>query len=224
MQEIAEVAHRAGALFHADSAQSAGKIEIEVADLGVDMLTIAGHKLYGPKGIGALYARRGLRIDPLIHGAGQEQGLRAGTENVASIVGLGKACDIARGDLANERARLTELRDRLHALLEARIPGLLLNGHPSVRLPNTLNVSFPEAIGQAVLEHTPDVAASTGSACHSGLTEPSPVLMAMGLPAERALGAVRLSLGRWTTERDVERAADLLAEGYLAATALSPSI
>jgi cysteine desulfurase len=224
MQEIAEVAHRAGALFHADSAQSAGKIEIEVADLGVDMLTIAGHKLYGPKGIGALYARRGLRIDPLIHGAGQEQGLRAGTENVASIVGLGKACDIARGDLANERARLTELRDRLHALLEARIPGLLLNGHPSLRLPNTLNVSFPEAIGQAVLEHTPDVAASTGSACHSGLTEPSPVLMAMGLPAERALGAVRLSLGRWTTERDVERAADLLAEGYLAATALSPSI
>lgn len=224
LKEIGRIAREAGVLFHTDAAQSIGKIGVQVDDLRLDMLTIAAHKVYGPKGIGALYVRRGTHLDSLIHGSGQEQGLRAGTENVASIVGMGKACDIAQGHLPDEEPRLEHLRDALHESLQLRIPGLMLNGHPVHRLRNTLNVSLPGALGQAVLEYTPEVAASTGSACHSGLTEPSPVLLAIGLPAERALGALRLSLGRWTTPRDVDRAADLLAEGYAAATALSPSL
>lgn len=214
--EIASIARDNGVLLHIDAAQSAGKIPIDVNELGVDLLTIAGHKVYGPKGIGALYVRRGTILDPLVHGSGQERGLRAGTENVASIVGLGMACELASGEL-NGPHHLLELRDLLHRLLDERIPGTLVNGHPTQRLPNTLNVSLPGALGQAVLAYAPGVAASTGSACHSGASDPSPVLTAMGLPAERALGALRLSLGRWSTEDEMRRAADLLQQGYAAA-------
>jgi cysteine desulfurase len=148
--------------------------------------------------------------------------MRAGTENVASIVGLGVACSIAQEEQPEDERRLVRLRDELGRLLDEKVGGIQLNGHPSRRLPNTLNVSFPEVVGQEVLDRSPGVAASTGAACHSGQTEPSSVLMAMGLPLERALGAVRLSLGRWSTEEEVERAAEALAAGYRSAARLSP--
>jgi cysteine desulfurase len=212
--EVANITRAAGVLFHVDAAQSAGKIAIDVNALGIDLLTVAGHKLYGPKGIGALFIRRGVRIDPLIHGSGQELGMRAGTENVASIVGLGKAADLARADLPQECERLRSLRDRLLERLCDAVPGLALNGHPIHRLPNTLNVSFPGVPGSAVLGMAPNVAASTGAACHSGMSDPSPVLIAMGLPLDRATGAIRLSLGRWTSESDIDRAACSLAEAH----------
>ena len=222
--EIARIARQAGVLLHVDAAQSVGKIEVDVGDLGVDLLTIAAHKLYGPKGVGALYVRRGTRIDPIIHGSGQERGLRAGTENIAGIVGLGKACELARREVAKEKPRLLNLRDHLQRLLERRLSGTVLNGHPTQRLPNTVNVSLPVPLAQAVLAYAPGVAASTGSACHSGLTEPSPVLTAMGLSPERALGALRLSLGRWSTAEEIERSVELLAEGYRAATVGDPTL
>ena len=224
IRTISQVTRQAGVLLHVDAAQSAGKVEVDVDHLGVDLLTIAGHKLYAPKGIGALYVRSGTRIDPIIHGSGQEHGLRAGTENVAGIVGLGKACQLAQQKLPTEGPRLQALRDTLHRGLEERVPALLLNGHPQHRLPNTLNVSLPGVLGQSVLTLTPGVAASTGSACHSGVTEPSPVLTAMGLPADRALGAVRLSLGRWSTESEMEQAAALLEAGYASARVTSPAL
>ncbi len=212
---IAALARRHGVLVHTDAAQSVGKVPVDVAELGVDLLTVAGHKLYAPKGVGALYVRRGTVLDPLIHGAGHEGGRRAGTENVAGIVGLGAACAVARERLAVDLPRLTALRDRLGAALLAA--GWVLNGHPTARLPNTLNVSLEGAEGEEVLRRAPSVAASTGAACHSGQLEPSAVLLAMGLSRARALGAVRLSLGRWTTEAEVDRAAEALVAAGRAA-------
>lgn len=209
---IGEIARARGIPLHTDAAQSVGKIPTRVDELGVDLLTVAGHKLYGPKGVGALYVRSGLTLEPLIHGAGHEGGLRAGTENVAGMVGIGMACHIAEETLATEMARLQELRDQLHQALSQEVGGVHLNGHPSRRLPNTLNVSFAGVDSTALLAAVPGVAASTGSACHSGRTEPSSVLLAMGVPEELALGAVRFSLGRWTTAEGVEQAAALLAE------------
>lgn len=212
--EIAIAAHRRGVLVHSDAAQSVGKIPTNVDELGVDLLTVAGHKLYAPKGIGALYVRAGTTLEPLIHGAGHEGGRRAGTENVAYIVALGKACAVAAETMAEYGPRMLELRDRLRRLLAEGISGLGLNGHLTERLPNTLNVSFPGVDGEELLRATPEVAASTGSACHAGRTEPSGVLLAMGLSAERALGAVRLSLGKFTSEDEVDEAAAALVAGW----------
>ena len=158
----------AGAWTHTDAAQSVGKVPVRVRSLGVDLLSIAGHKLYAPKGVGALYVRRGIAIAPFALGAGHERGLRPGTENVASIVGLGAACELARRDLDKVTTTVCALRDQLHTTLAAEIPGLALNGHRDLRLPNTLNVRFPGATGGAVLEGAPEIAASTGSACHEG--------------------------------------------------------
>ncbi|MGH2495398.1 MAG: cysteine desulfurase family protein [Ktedonobacteraceae bacterium] len=212
LTDIARIAHRHGALLHSDAAQSVGKIPTIVSELGVDLLTIAGHKLYAPKGIGALYVRRGLQLEPVIYGGGQESGRRAGTENVASMVALGAACKLAYAQLPESLTRLRDLRDRLHHRLEQELPGRIhLNGHESQRLPNTLNVSVEGVIGEEVLAATPQIASSTGSACHEGNTEPSPVLMAMGHKRETALGALRLTLGRWSTEEEIERAARLLS-------------
>jgi cysteine desulfurase len=212
---IAALAHRRGVLLHTDAAQSVGKLPVDVAALGVDLLALAGHKLYAPKGIGVLYVRRGTVLDPFVHGAGHEGGRRAGTENVAGIVGLGAACAVAQARLPADQPRLTALRDRLEQALVGA--GWVRNGHPTERLPNTLNVSLPGAEGEDVLARAPAVAASTGSACHSGHTQPSPVLLAMGISRARALGAVRLSLGRWTTAADVDRgAAALVAAGRAA--------
>jgi cysteine desulfurase len=212
---IAEIVHRRGALLHSDAAQAVGKLRVRPRELGVDLLTVAGHKLYAPKGIGALYVRRGLEqlLEPVIYGGGQEHGLRAGTENVAGIVALGKACELAAASLPQSEERLRHLRDYLHALLERALPGRVhLNGHPSERLPNTLNVSIDGIVGEELLAATPGLASSTGSACHEGSTEPSPVLTAMRVPRERALAALRLTVGRWTDEAQLEQAARLIIE------------
>jgi cysteine desulfurase len=214
--DIARMAHDHGALFHTDAAQAAGKIATGVGNLDVDLLTIAGHKMYAPKGVAALYHRRGVALEPLVHGGGQEGGRRSGTENVAYVVALGAACVLARLGLAAEVDRIRGLRDLLHERLRDRLGRRLgravrLNGDPERRLPNTLNVSVDGIDARAVLAATPALAASTGSACHAGSAEPSGVLVAMGLPPDRAGAAVRLSLGRWTTEADVDGAVDALA-------------
>ena len=210
--ELARTAHAFGALFHTDAAQTVGKIPVDVDDLDVDLLTLVGHKMYAPKGIAALYRRDQLPLEPLVPGGGQESGLRAGTENVALAVALGAAADLAQHDLdTGAPARLAVLRDRLHRELCRRLPGRVhLNGHPDQRLPHTLNISIDGIGSDALLAQLPELATSTGSACHSADPEPSPVLHAMGLEPERGLGAIRLSLGRWTTDRDVSRAWDLL--------------
>ena len=210
----AAMAEAGGALLHTDAAQSVGKVPIDVRALRIDLLSIAGHKLYAPKGVGALYVRHGTRLTPFTLGASHERGLRPGTENVASIVGLGTACAIARDTLEATSARVRSLRDRLWALLAERVPGLQLNGHPEKRLPNTLNVRFPRVSGTALLNATPEVAASTGSACHEGHETASGVLLAMGIPAAEAVGSIRLTLGRQTTDDDISRAADALARAW----------
>jgi len=211
IQGIAEHCRLAGIISHTDCAQSLGKVPVNVRDLGVDLLTIAGHKLYAPKGIGALFVRRGVSLEPLIHGAGHERGRRAGTENVPYIVGLGKAAELAAASLPAATDRLKALRDRLHYKLSVALgERLILNGHPELRLPNTLNVNFVGHVGSELLEKVPGVAASTGSACHEGKVSQSPVLCAMGVPPEVGKGAVRLSVGRFTTEEEVDRAAEML--------------
>lgn len=212
--ELSALAHERGSLSHTDAAQAVGKIRTRVDELGVDLLSIAGHKLYAPKGVGALFVRRGVRLAPVLLGAGHERGLRPGTENVASIVGLGMACELAVVDLDEEAGRQRKLRDELWARLCAEVPGVVLNGHPRARLPNTLNVSFPEVRGSAVLAAAPALAASTGSACHEGGETASAVLTAMGLGAATALGAVRLSLGRSTTDALIDQAARALARAW----------
>lgn len=212
--DLAALARACGAVVHTDAAQSAGKIPVDVDSLGVDLLSVAGHKLYAPKGVGALYVRRGTPLTPLLLGAGHERGLRPGTENVASIVGLGVACERARRDLDVLGTRLRALRDRLWNELEARVPGLALNGHPDRRLPNTLNVRFPGVSGRALLEATREVAASTGSACHAGGESASSIVLAMGVTPQDALGSVRLTLGRSTTQGNVLRAAAALGRNW----------
>lgn len=207
---LADLAHAAGALMHVDAAQAAGKIVVDVDELGCDLLTLAGHKCYAPKGVGALYVRGGTPLQPIQFGAGHERGLRPGTENVPHIVAFGCAARLARDGLAADAARMRELRDDLHARIKAAIPGLALNGHETERLPNTLNVSFPGVAGWDVLARAPTLAASTGSACHAGSHAVSGVLGAMGLSAGRAAGAVRLSLGRFTGQADIELAAAAL--------------
>lgn len=212
--ELAGLARTAGALVHTDAAQSIGKVPVRVGDLGVDLLSVAGHKLYAPKGVGALYVRRGTPLHPVVVGASHERGLRPGTENVASIVGLGVACERVTRDLAATAVRMRALRDQLWNRLASAVPGLALNGHRDLRLPNTLNVRFPHASGTAVLEGAPEVAASTGSACHEGGESASAVILAMGVAAGDALGSVRLTLGRGTTEDDVARAAEALGRSW----------
>ena len=211
IRAIAGFARERGILVHTDAAQSLGKLRVDVGELGVDLLTIAGHKLYAPKGVGVLYVRKGVKLEPFIHGAGHEHGRRAGTENVPYLVALGKACEVARQSLPEATLKLRKLRDRLwnalHAALGDRI---VLNGHPELRLPNTLNVNFVGHIGAELLQKTPEIAASTGSACHEGQIELSPVLCAMGVPPQLGKGAVRLSVGRFTTEDEIDRAAEAL--------------
>ncbi|MFZ5870644.1 MAG: cysteine desulfurase family protein, partial [Actinomycetota bacterium] len=211
--DIAEVTRPRGVLLHTDAAQSAGKVRLDVDALGVDLLTVVGHKMYAPKGIAALVVRDGVVLEPLVGGGGQERGLRAGTENVAGTVALGAAAELAAEALAaGETARLSALRDQLHAELGRRLPGRLhLHGHPTDRLPNTLNVRIDGTTGRDLLAATPGVAASTGSACHAGADQPPTGLLALGLTAEQAAAAMRLTVGRWTTARDVTRAAELLA-------------
>jgi cysteine desulfurase len=211
IRDIATIAHERGVLMHTDAAQSLGKVPVDVREMGVDLLSVAGHKLYAPKGVGALYVRAGVKVEPLIHGAGHENGRRAGTENVPYVVALGTACALARQSLPQTTERLRSLRDRLwQQLLVGLGERVTLNGHPDWRLPNTLNVNFAGHIGAELLRKVPEIAASTGSACHEGSVCLSPVLEAMGVPAALGRGAIRLSVGRFTTEAEVDQAAALL--------------
>jgi len=212
IREIGALAREAGVAFHTDAAQSVGKIPVDVEELQVDFLTVAGHKFYAPKGVGALYVRGGAAFTPLLHGASQEGGHRAGTENVPYLVALGAACRLARERLPGATAHLQGLRDRLHELLLAEVPSLILNGPEVERIPNTLNVSFPGISGGELMAGLPELASSLGSACHTGQEAVSPVLAAMGVPLGLARGAVRFSVGYPTTRAEVDQAAALLRE------------
>jgi cysteine desulfurase len=210
---IAAAARAVAAVVHTDAAQAIGKIEVAVDALAVDLLSIAGHKCYAPKGVGALYRRAGTPLGPVLLGAGQERGLRPGTENVASIVGLGAACELAGGRLAADGARLAVLRDTLWKQLRDAIPAMVRHT-PQDCLPNTLMVSFPDVLGRDVLAASPGLAASTGSACHAGRDTPAATLLAMGSTPEVALGAVRLCLGHGTSAADIDSAIRILRASY----------
>ncbi|NWF81104.1 MAG: cysteine desulfurase [Chloroflexi bacterium] len=212
LRAIADLAHARDILVHSDAAQSVGKLPVRMDTLEVDLLTVAGHKLYAPKGVGALIVRRGVALEPFIRGAGHEHGLRAGTENVPYLVGLGQAAEIVGARLDTYQERTRSLRDILHAAIRAAVPDALLNGHLTERLPNTLNLSFPGVNAAALLARIRDqVACSTGSACHAGHAEPSSVLLAMGREPALAAGALRLSLGWDTTEAEVQASATVIA-------------
>jgi cysteine desulfurase len=218
---LGSLAHEAGALFHTDAAQAAGKIPLDVEAMRVDLLSISGHKLYGPKGVGALYVRRRprVRLAPLFSGGGQERGLRAGTLPAPLIVGLGEACRIAGAEMQADQARIASLRDRLMAALGRQIPGIALNASEDARIPGNLNLTFPAATAQALMEAAPDLCVSTGSACSSAEVEPSYVLKALGLSDAAASRTLRIGIGRFTSAADIDSAAAMLAEAHAAASA-----
>lgn len=216
IEKFCAIAHEKGALFHTDAAQSVGKIKTDVGELGVDLLTVAGHKFYGPKGVGALYVKTGTPIAPIFHGGGQESGLRSGTENVIHIVALGEAAQVAGERLIADGERIRELRDLLFIAIADKCPVRLI-GHPELRLPNTLNLAFELCKGSRVLEGAPDVAAGTGAACHDRNVTLSPVLAAMKISPMIGRGAVRLSLGRFTTREEVIIAAQQLSRAAISA-------
>jgi cysteine desulfurase len=211
--EIASLAKSRGIRVHSDAAQSLGKIPVDVKELEIDLLSMAGHKLYAPKGVGALYIRSGVRLETFMHGAGQEMRRRAGTENVLEIVGLGKACEIAARNLEHNRRHMQAMRDRLHAAITAGVKEVRLNGHAEKRLPNTLSLSFRNMEANRILEAIGmEIAASAGAACHADSVEISHVLKAMGVPIEWAKGTLRLTTGRMTTAPEIDRAATLIVE------------
>ena len=215
IREISEFCRGRGVLLHTDAAQSIGKMRTFVDELGVDLLSIAGHKFYAPKGVGALYVRRGVALEPVLHGAGHERGLRPGTENTPYIVALGKAADLAHKAVDEAGDRMAGLRDRLLENLRSTLGSLLtVHGQHAQRLPNTLSVNFPKVSGPDLLARTPELCASTGSACHSGMANVSSTLAALGLSPEQTRGTVRLSVGWYTSEDDVDRAANLLLEAW----------
>ncbi|MDW7674254.1 MAG: aminotransferase class V-fold PLP-dependent enzyme, partial [Bacillota bacterium] len=203
LAEISRIARKHNILFHSDAAQSVGKISTRVDELGVDLLSVAGHKLYAPKGVGALYIRQGTPIEPLVHGAGHESGRRAGTENIILAVGLGKACELAEDGLWDTKVK--ELCDYFWDKLKYHFKdNVILNGHPEMRLPNTLNISFKGKVGQDILQKFPQLAASTGSACHAGIVELSPVLKAMKIEEYIGQGTIRFSIGKYTTKEEID--------------------
>ena len=209
--EIAAIAHRRGIVVHTDAAQSLGKIKVDVEAMDVDMLSVAGHKLYAPKGIGALYVRRGLVLETFCHGAGQERGWRAGTENVLEIVGLGKACEIAARDLTANMAHMAAMRDRLHHRISKALSDVSLNGDQKRRLPNTVSLAFKEMEANRILEEIGlEVAASAGAACHADTVSLSHVLEAMQVPLEWAKGTLRFSVGRTTSSEEIDRAVEVV--------------
>ncbi|MBW1818350.1 MAG: cysteine desulfurase [Deltaproteobacteria bacterium] len=212
LSDISWIAREHGIPLHTDAAQAVGKIKVNVAALGVDYLTVAGHKLYGPKGVGALYIKRERSLTPLIHGAAQESGKRAGTENTILAAGLGAAARAAEDGLDTETSKMEAMRDLLEMRLFEGIPGLVLNGHPMERLPNTLNVSVPNLEGGKILDGIPQLMASTGAACHDRTVSLSHVLSAMGVPPEIGMGALRLTVGRLNTMEQMEAAAGLIVD------------
>jgi len=222
--EIGKIAREAGVYFHSDAVQTVGHIPVNVDELKVDLFSISGHKFYGPKGVGALYVRKGTRLVPLMHGGEQEKRRRAGTENVLAIVGLGKAVELAGREVAKEAERLAYLRDKLIKGLGEKIDHIRLNGHPTRRLPNNVNVSVDFVEGESMLLNLDleGICASTGSACSSASLEPSHVLLALGLPPEQAHGSLRFTLGRENTEADVERVLEVLPVIVARLRAMSP--
>jgi len=213
VREVAALCRKRGVATHTDAAQAIGKVPVSVTDLGVDLLSVAGHKLYAPKGVGALYVRDGVEILPQIRGAGHELGRRAGTENVLLAVGLGIACELAQDEVTEEQVRLADLRGRLAAGLRAGCGDLVEHGHPDDRLPNTLSVALPGSNANGLVESlAEELAISAGSACHSGATMISYVLQAMGVEPEFARSTIRLSVGRFTTEEEIDRAVELILE------------
>jgi len=222
--EIDKIAKEAGVYFHTDAVQAVGHIPVDVDDLGVDLLSMSAHKLYGPKGVGALYIRKGTKLTSFMHGGEQERRRRASTENVPGIVGFGKAAELARQEMSEEAERLTCLRDRLVKGLLERIDHTRLNGHPIMRLPNNVNISVDFVEGESMLLNLDleGICASTGSACSSSSLEPSHMLLAMGLSHEQAHGSLRFSLGKWTTEEDIERVLDVLPSVVAKLRAMSP--
>ncbi len=222
--EIGQIAREAGVYFHTDAVQVVGHRPVEVNKLGVDLLAMSAHKFYGPKGVGALYIRKGTRLVSFMHGGGQERRRRASTENVPGIVGLGKAVELARQGMTEEAERLTYLRDKLSKGIRERIDHIRLNGHPQKRLPNNVNVNIDFVEGESMCLNLDleGICVSTGSACSSATLEPSHVLLALGLSPEQAHGSLRLTLGRWTTEEEVERVLEVLPRVIAKLRAMSP--
>ena len=222
--EMARIAKERGVCFHTDAVQTVGHLPINVDELGVDLLSISAHKLYGPKGVGAIYIRKGTRMLPFMHGGDQERRRRASTENVPGIVGFGKACEIAQREMSSERERLTSLRDKLIEGILQRIDHSRLNGHPTQRLPNNVNVSLEFVEGESMLINLDlaGIAASTGSACSSGSLKPSHVLLALGLSPELAHGSLRFTLGRETTQEDIDYVIETLPPIVEKLRAMSP--
>ncbi len=222
--EIGKIAKEAGIYFHTDAVQTAGHIPVDVNELGVDLLSVSAHKLYGPKGVGALYIRRGVKLISFMHGGGQESGRRASTENVPGIVGLGKAVELIQNNIDEEAARLANLRDLLIKGLLERIHHTRLNGHPQNRLPNNVNVSieFVEGESMCLNMDLEGICISTGSACSSSSLEASHVLIAMGLSHEQAHGSLRFTLGSWTTEEEIIRVLEVLPRIVAKLRAMSP--
>ncbi|MEA1910624.1 MAG: IscS subfamily cysteine desulfurase [Spirochaetota bacterium] len=212
IQKICAITHKQGALMHTDAVQALGKIKVDVKDLGIDFLSFSGHKFYGPKGVGGLYIKKGLKIKSLIHGGHQEKGLRAGTVNGPGIAGVGKAAEMARLELEVENSKIAKMRDRLEAGLLKSIPDICINGDSKNRLPGTLNISFPGAEGESILLYLDleGIAVSTGSACATGSLEPSHVLLATGVDIENAHGSIRFSFGRFNVEEDVDYVLSIL--------------
>lgn len=213
IDEISKIARKHGIIVHTDAAQSVGKISTDVNELGVDLLSVAGHKIYAPKGIGALFVREGIQLEKFMHGAGHERNMRAGTENVLEIVGLGKACEIAKLGLKKNMIHMKEMRDRLYNGLKEKIKNIRLNGHPEKRLSNTLSIGFRNIEASFLLNELiiADIAVSAGSACHAGSTTISHVLAAMNVPMEFARGTLRLSTGIMTTEEEIDRAIEVIS-------------
>ncbi len=224
ISEIGKIAREKGIYFHTDAVQTVGKIPVNVEELSVDMLSLSAHKLYGPKGIGALYVKKGVRLEPLIHGGGHEKGLRPGTENIAGIVGLGKACELAQKDLSEDAKYITDLRDKLIDGVLNSVKESYLNGHRTKRLPNNVNLRFTSIEGESLVLHldSKGIAASTGSACSSKKLEPSHVLMAIGLEEVDAHGSLRLTLGKENTKEDIELAIKSIKEAVETLRKLSP--
>jgi len=222
--EIGKIAREAGIYFHTDAVQTAGHIPVNVDELGVDLLSISAHKLYGPKGVGALYIRKGTKLVSLVHGGEQERGRRAGTHNAPGIIGFGRAVELAQQEMNQEAARLTPLRDKLINGLLERIDHTRLNGHPQKRLPNNVNISvdFVEGESMCLSLDLAGICASTGSACASSTLEPSHVLLATGLPAERAHGSLRFTLGKWTTEEEIDQVLEVFPPLVAKLRAMSP--
>jgi len=224
IKEIGAIAKERGVYFHTDAVQAVGNVEIDVQDMNIDLLSLSAHKFYGPKGIGALYIRRGVKIQPVQLGGAQERNMRAGTENVPAIVGLGMAAAIAKRDFALNNAHLVKLRDKLIKGIQEQIPDIKLNGHPTKRLPGNVNFSFRYIEGESLLLSLDmkGIAASSGSACTSGSLDPSHVLLAMGLIHEIAHGSLRISLGRDNTEEDIDYTLEVLPQIIARLRSMSP--